>query len=209
MRNLAAANLTETQAAHLIPLAFGEFQFDEGTERIHTGVGDFVWGGFTWTGIGDFGGVEPIEEAEVLSPFAVRVTLSGITSVLVTRAQNSDIYGRTMRIYVGFLSDGDLVADPDIAWSGTMDTMDVKRGKENEIALSGESELKFFEKRNNKRFNDEDQQLEFPGDLGFEYLDQMQEANVVWGGRNVNFASRPVFVPAEGGRPDGGPADTG
>ncbi len=188
MRNLAAANLTETQAAHLVPLTFVSFAFDEGTEYFHTGVGDFVWGGQTWNGVGTFGSIEGIEEADSLTPFAVRCTLSGLSSTVLTRAQNSDIYGRVMMTYVGFLDDGDLVADPDVAWTGTMDTMDVKRGKVNDIALAGESDLKFFEKANNKKFNDEDQQLEFSGDLGFEYLDQMQEAEIVWRGARVSFS---------------------
>jgi len=195
MRSLAAANLTETQAANLVPLLFASFAFDEGTEYFHTGIGDIVTLGQTWFGVGDFGGIEPIEEADTLSPFAVRCTLSGLNATSLTRAQNSDIYGRAMKIYIGFLVDGALVAAPDIVWSGTMDTMDVKLGEENAIALSGESDLKFFDKANNKKFNDEDQQLAFAGDLGFEYLDQMAEAEIMWRGERASVSGNPVIQP--------------
>ncbi len=190
MRSLAAANLTETQAANLTPLVFGSFAFDEGTEYFHTGIGSIVTLGQTWNGVGDFGGIAPIEEADTLSPFAVRCTLSGLNATILTRAQNSDIYGRAMIMRIGFLVDGTLVANPDIIWSGTMDTLDVKRGEVNDVAVAGESDLKFFEKANNKRFNDEDQQLEFTGDIGFEYLDQMQEAEIVWRGARVSLSGR-------------------
>ena len=191
-RNLAAANLTQLQAAKLIPVLFGEFQFDEGTERLHTGVGTISWGGNDWMGVGTLGSIEPIEESLELSPYAVRVGLSGLNDTLTTRAQNSDIYGRAMILYVGFLVDGSLVADPDVIWSGTMDTMAVKRGKENHIVLQGESDLKFFDKSNGLLFTDEDQQKLYPGDLGFEYLDQMQEAEVIWRGARVQFGTHPV-----------------
>lgn len=204
-RNLAAANITQSQADHLVPILFGALEFDEGTEYLHTGIGQITWGGNDWTGVGALGSVEPIEESAVLSPFAVRLTISGLATTFVTRTQNSDIYGRPMKVYVGFLSDGDLVADPDIIWTGAMDTLTIKLGNENFIALQAESELKFFESTNGVRFTDEDQQLRFPGDLGFEYLDDMQEASIRWHGQsqrfgnNFDWANFDYYIPADYG----------
>lgn len=190
MRSLKAANLTQTQADKLVPIVFVEVGFDEGIERYHSGIGDIVWGGDTWSGVGDLGGISPIEEAEGISPYAARLTLSGLTSGTITRALGSDIYGRDLEIFVGFLVDGALVADPDTMWKGQMDTIAISLGDDNTVGLTGESELKIFREVNGKLFNDESQQRDFAGDLGFEYLDQMADAQIIWRGSRVTFTTR-------------------
>ncbi len=191
-RNLAAANLTESQAANLYPLMFAQLHFDEGVEYLHTAIGPFTWGGDTYTGVGDLGKIEPIEEGIELSPYAFRAELSGLDSTIRDRAQNSDIYGRDLFLYLGFLLDGVLVADPDPWWLGTMDTLDLIRGATNTAILTGEQDLKFFDRPNGIRFNDEHQQKLHSGDLFFEFLDQMQNAEVIWGGRDSLFNYDPA-----------------
>ena len=44
-----------------------------------------------------------------------------------------------------------------------------------------------------RRYTHDDQQIDFPGDLGFEFVPKLQELNLVWGGQNV-----PVSAPSGG-----------
>jgi len=175
-------------------------QFDEGTDRFHTGVGPITWGSNTWQGVGDLGRIERVQEGVELSPFALRMALSGIDATILDRAQNSDVYGRAVIVYLGFVdAAGDLVADPETIWSGTMDHPEIALGEGNEVMLTSESDLKRFETPNGSLFTDEDQQARYPGDLGFQYMQQLEDAKIVWRGEErVRFGRNPGRPPTRG-----------
>jgi hypothetical protein len=213
-RGLAAANVTASEAAHVRPILFVELQFGAGTEYLHNAVGPYTWGSHTWAGIGDLGAVSPIEEGDDFSPFAVRLTLSGINSSLLTTAQGVQIFERRVIIYLGFIGDdGLLVADPDEIWSGAMQTMAISLGGGlDTITLTAESELIAHRSANGAMFTDEDQQKRYAGDKFFEFLAQMQDARIQWGpnatgggsdvgrGSAVGRVTRPRPNPREGRR---------
>lgn len=181
-RGLAAANVTASIANHVRPILFVELQFGSGTVYLHNAVGSYVWGSQTWSGIGDLGAVSPIEEGDDLTPFAVRLTLSGISSSLLTTAQGVQIFNKRVRIYIGFIGeDGALVTTPDEIWSGAMQTMAITLGENNAITLTAESELIAHRFANGAMFTDEDQQKRYSGDKFFEFLAQMQDARIQWG----------------------------
>lgn len=201
-RGLSADNVAAATAAHVRPLFFVEFIFDGGTERLHNGLGDYTWGGFTWTGIGDLGEVSSIEEGDDLSPFGVTFKLNALDSVLLALAKSQEIYGRAVKVYLGFVGDdGLLVDDPDEFWSGRMETMTIELGGESDsIVVQAESELAIFKQANGRMFTNEDQQARYPGDQFFEYLDQMQDAKIQWGPGGER-----VVLPRESGSGRGPP----
>ncbi len=185
-RDIAAANITASEADHVVPVKFVHMALDSGDLRLHNAIGSLEFDSNTYTGVGDFGSIEALEESADLTPFAVRFQLSGLDSTILNAALTEDYFGRDVKIYLGWLSDGALVADPDEWWSGSVDKMDVVRGPDNAVVVTAESELRLFRKSNGKLFTDEDQQLDFAGDLFFEYVPQLQEARAVWGGQGAN-----------------------
>jgi hypothetical protein len=172
---------------------FLDLGFDTGTVRIHNGLGEYTFGGNTYTGLGDFGFIEPIEEGGELSPYSVSMGLSGIDDALKASGINlldsvmgEDLYMREVTVYTGAIgADGDLLADPAVHGTFFMDVPEVEVGTQNIVRLTCESEMALFDKRNNARYSDSDLQTEYAGDLGFEYLDQMVEAKIVWRGRKA------------------------
>ena len=129
--SVSAAALAQLSQRYVRPVMFVSLGFDSGTQYLHDAIGPYVWGGQTWQGTGDFGSVEMVEEGQDLSPYGVTLRLSGIDASLATEALTGDYVLSAVALYAGFVDSGNvLVADPDLIWSGTMDTIDVNAGDE-------------------------------------------------------------------------------
>lgn len=187
MRALSTAVITEIESATLRFVLFVKLEFDSGTIYLHNGIGTLTWGSNDWLGVGDFGSIEQIEEGVELSPYSLVLLLSGLDSSLMDEAMNQDYYLRPITLYFGSLdtSTGALVDDPDELWSGKMDTAEVSIGTVNGIRLTCESDFAVFDKANQSRFSDAHQQRDYSGDLIFQYMEQMVDTVVVWGGKKM------------------------
>lgn len=181
-RGLSAGNLAAIALPHIRPIVFVKFEFDGGTEYVHNAVGTFTWGSQTWTGIGAVGQISALEEGLDLSPFGVTMQLNALNPDLMAIATGEEVFNRRVTIYIGYLDEnGALVADPQERWSGYMDHVSIRLGGEDGIMLQCENDFRFFDRANGSLFTDEDQQRRFGGDVFFEFLDQMIDAQITWG----------------------------
>ncbi len=189
-RDLAAAIVTAADGQVVRPVTFVELAFDSptGTLYVHNDIGPITandWDGTsqTWEGVGDFGGIDEFEEGDEVSPYAVTLVLSGIDSTIASTVLTDDTVLRDVRILQGLLDeDRALVAQPHPMWEGFIDDQQVAIGDESVIRVTAESRMIAFEETNGILFNDSDQQELFAGDVGFEYLPQMLDAKIQWGG---------------------------
>ena len=194
-RGLPAAMLTSADGTVVRPVVFVELGFDApvGTMYVHDDVGDLTgedWDGVsrTWEGLGDLGGVEGVEEGEEISPYALSFTLSGIDADIASTVLTDDTVLRTVRVLLGFRdSDRSLVSQPHPWWSGQINDQQVLVGPESVIRVTAESRMIAFEEVNGRKFNEADQQEQHPGDLGLQYLEQMSDAKIKWGGDEKTF----------------------
>ena len=192
-RHLAAAAITEIESAFARPLTFAELALDGGTLYLHNGIGTYTWGGHDWLGVGDFGGVDLIEEGEQASPFAVRLRLSGLDTTLAAEALTGDYHLRDVTLYVGFLDASNvLVDDPDLIWAGQIDTMDVVAGVENMVMVTCESALAKLDRKNGKLYSDAEQRRGYSGDEFFKYLPEMRDLRLVWSETRASTLGRSV-----------------
>lgn len=76
-----------------------------------------------------------------------------------------------------------VLADPKLIFLGRMDTMEMQIGKTAVITLTAESRLADLERPRVRRFNDADQQAQYPGDRGLEWAERMVEWAGIWGKR--------------------------
>ena len=182
MRTLSTAASNALASDNVPYLLFIQLEFASGVVRVCNASYDFQWNGFTWVGAGNVGSIQPIEEGAELQMYGVAMQLSGIPSSLVANALNQSYRGRNAFIYVAPLdSNYNVIADPVIAFSGRMDTMQIEVSKTATITLSAESRLTDWERARVRRYNNEDQQQVYAGDLGFQYVPQMVEKQLVWG----------------------------
>ena len=97
-------------------------------------------------------------------------------------ALDEDYQGRTATIWAAPLdSEHRIVSDPVIVFKGRMDTMPITMGRSGEITVNLESRLVDWERARVRRYNDADQQAEYPGDLGLQFVEQMVEKQLIWG----------------------------
>ncbi len=181
-RNLNPATESATLAEVYRELILVELDFASGIVYAHSGVGNFIWGGKTYLGVGRLGKVSEIEETESLQANAIKLELSGVDPANVSISLNEEYQGRPARLYLAYLNENyQLIGDPVGPFSGQMDTMDGELGKVSTITLTVESRLVDWMRARVRRYTDADQQVEYPGDKGLEYVSQMAERQLPWG----------------------------
>lgn len=185
-RSIKAALITASTGDIFRPVVFATMDFDSGAVYVHNDIGPLTFDGNTFLGVGDFGHIEAVREGPLLSPYGLKILLSGLDTDMMDEAENQNYFLRDITIYVGALDeDGALVDDPDQIWAGFMDHMAYTLGNENLIQLTCESAMAVFDRSSGKRNSNEQQQLDHTGDLIFEYVHLMEDAKVVWNGKQV------------------------
>ena len=65
-----------------------------------------------------------------------------------------------------------------------MDVMSIQEsGEQATINITGESRLIDLEIARERRYTSEDQKIDFPDDKGLEFVADLQDKQIIWGGR--------------------------
>ena len=182
-RNMTPAVLGAMQGAVLRPALFVEAAFVSGPIYVWSGIGQITWNGQVWTGIGTLGSISTIEEGSTVAAKGITLTLSGIDASLLNDVMTEFQVGLPVSVTLGvFDTNNALIADPVCCFSGRMDqpTIDVT-GTLATIAINCENRLVEMNVAVDRRYTDEDQQMDYPGDLGFQFVNGIQEAQIYWG----------------------------
>lgn len=187
-RTLTAGMISACAAQQVAPAYFVEMIFDSTPLRLWSGSGNITWGGRTFTGTGDLGGISEIEESGKVAANGIELTLSGIPSGTISLALAEPYRGRRVYVWLGFFNTTTwaLIADPVAVFAGRIDTMRIKdSGETATIALSCESKLIDMQRARERRYTYEDQVDLFAGDKGFEYVAGLQEKEIFWGRKSA------------------------
>lgn len=191
-RGLSTNLITASESDVLKLVYFVKLELDSGTLYLHTGVGGYTWNSQTWLGLGDFGGISAIQEADEMKSFDITLILSGLDTDMMDEVLNQDYYLRPVTIFIGAVNidSNVLLADPDEIWSGFMDVATATLGAENTINIQCENEFSVFNKSNGSAFSDADLQQDYNGDLFFEFLPSMTDSIIVWRGKDATAGAR-------------------
>ena len=160
-----------------------KLNFDSGTIALWTGYGDITFGSQSYTGAGTLLGFSTVEETSEIAARGAQVTLDGIETSIVSLALQEPYQGRKALIYLGALSSGAVVADPTLIFDGRMDVMTIEdSGDTCTISLTLESRLIDLERSRVRRYTTEDQKINFSNDKGFDYVADLTDKQVNWGG---------------------------
>jgi hypothetical protein len=209
---MTAAMAVQLSASHIRPLFLMSAQFTDGTIYVWSGMGTLSWNGQTWIGLGTLGTISGVEESSEIKANNVTFTLSGIDPSLLGEALNQARQGYPVTLWFGFLDDQlNVVADPVQAYSGRMDVPVIEEGSDTStISLTVENRLIDLNRTKERRYTDQDQQIDFPGDTGFRYVAALQNWNGVWGrASGTGTHQRPTITgnnPGSGLRSGGGRA---
>ena len=186
-RDITSAFNTAITNQVVKPIIALELDFSDGILRLWNGYGNLTMtvdgSSQTFTGQGDMLGVTEVEESSTLSMSGVTLTLAGIKSSLISTALGANYTNRNGSIYLGlFDTSNNVIADVYTLFKGKMDVLNIQEGSETAvITLKLESRLVTFEKPSNRMYTFEDQQVDFPNDLGFEFIPDLQDKEIIWG----------------------------
>ena len=163
-----------------------ELAFSTGTLYFWNGYGDLTMmaGGSsnTFTGLGDLISVSPIAESDQVEAIGASLSLTGIKSSLISAALSALYTNRNASIYLGlFDTNKSVVSDVYTLFKGKMDIMKIDEGAETTSITNVENRLIVFDRPKERRFTHEDQQNRFAGDLGFEFVPDLQDKEIIWG----------------------------
>lgn len=164
------------------PFMAVELLFDSGAIRLWTGLTPLVVGGVTYTGAGSLLGVSAVEETSEIAAKGANMTLSGIPSEIISLALGEDYQGRTARVYFGLLNVTSGAPEMVEIFSGLMDQMNIEdTGQTLTVEVTVENRLIDLERPRVRRYTSEDQKRFYPNDLGFDFVNDLQDKEIVWG----------------------------
>jgi hypothetical protein len=159
-----------------------ELQFATGTLRLWSGLGPFYWDGVEFTGTGALLSVGTIDEAADLRTSETTFRLSGLDPAIRTVIAADAWQNRPAILWVAVLdSQGQVIGRPVRLRSHRMDTITVAEGQTISVTLTCENGMNGLDRAAPRRYTDQDQQSEYPGDLAFSFVPAVQEFELNWG----------------------------
>jgi hypothetical protein len=181
-RPMSSAMLAAIQSTDLQPALFVELTFNGATAYLWSGNTSITWNSQTWSGLGSLLSLAVAEDGATVEARGITITVSGLDPNLLPDCLNDFQLGLPAIAYLGFFSGGSLISTPITSWSGRMDlpTIDVS-GETATIAINCESRLLDMNIPCDRRYTQQDQQMTWPDDLGFQFVDSIQEFVLAWG----------------------------
>jgi len=182
-RDITAGFEAEIEADELRPALLVKLEFGSGDVLAWTGVGDLIYDSETYTGLGNFLTISPVQESQKLEANGLQFVLSGVNSSLVSLALTEDYQWRPISLFFAVLdADYSLIADPYQLFKGRMDIMEITDdGNESTIALNAENILIDLKESKERRLTPEDQIRYFPNDKGLNFVPTVQDIELAWG----------------------------
>jgi hypothetical protein len=178
------AALTEAKVFRPVFLFFLDWPADP--VYAWTGYGSITWDGHSWVGIGTYGTISQIDESKDGKANGISLTISALPSDMVAKALLDDASGAVGRVYMAAISeDGTLGADPYLIFEGFIDVVPMEDGGETS-SISVQLEKELIDRRfNDRRYTHEDQQIDYAGDMFFEFVAGLVDKEITWGGVTV------------------------
>ena len=184
---------------------YGGSTVTSGPLYLWTGHGTVEIEGKSYIGTGQFLELSAFEETTEIAARNATVTLSGIPSDLLALALSTPYQGHKCLIQFGVFTQGDVLKEDgsyvlkednghltlestdksrSIVFNGYMDQMTIAEGPEtSQIAMTVESRLIDLDRVRLRRYTSEDQKSRFPGDLAFDFVNDLQDKEIFWGRR--------------------------
>lgn len=178
-RNLAAGFASALQSSAIQPIILVELKFDSGAVRLSSGIGNITYNGFSYTGAGTLLAISSMEDTTDIAAKGITISLSGINPQALGIALSEKYQNRTANIYFSLSG---MVSDAVQVFSGLIDQMSINdTGETLTIAVSIESRLIDLERPRIWRYTSEDQKRVYPTDKGFDFVNDLQTKQIIWG----------------------------
>lgn len=185
-RGASASVQTEIAKAANQPIHLFELYLDGATTYATDAHRSIEWNGNTYPALGHFLGFEGVEESADMVISQARVSLSGVDQTLIAAVLAHEYIDRRLCIRKGFMDSASadaVIVDPIPIFDGRVDAPEIAEDPDARtcvVTISASSHWIDFERAPGRHTNHEEQQTWFPGDLGFEYVSQLNR-QIKWG----------------------------
>lgn len=168
---------------HVRYLEFYELDFPSGYLRLCNATHTVSWNGYDWLGAGLVGVRSGMEESGGFSAPSVTLQIAAVDPTIIGVALAENVRNRDARIWIAPLDENNVpLADPAGPWRYRIDAMPMQLGADQSvIGLTLVTREEDWDRALIRRYNQADQQLEYPDDRGFEYVEQMASREISWG----------------------------
>ena len=185
-RTIGSTFSTQLSSSQTRPFYAVEFLYTQNL-RIWTGYGEFTIAGQQYLGLGNLISIGQVQETAETKASGIKISASGLNPDVLASALNETQQGVVVNVYFGVLTTSDnaqsIVDDPYQIFSGFVDTVQIlEDGDNSTISFDIESKLISLERPLDFRYTDQDQKHFFPNDKGLEFVDDLQDKEIIWGG---------------------------
>jgi hypothetical protein len=172
--------------------------WDEGLPSPEAGEQEYM-------GLGGLASMSVLNETTELSAQTIQLTLSGIPNNIITDVFSDEYIGKTVYIWYATLDPETYAVEggqsgPVLLFAGRMDFADVEFGDSASITINATSRLADWERPRGGRFNHVYQVRHVdPTDLGFKYVEALQDKTFTWGAATLIDRDGPGSRPGGGG----------
>ena len=171
-RDLDSETLSALDESVIYAVNFVEMLFPDGALRLHTGIGNRIFLGETYTGAGNLGQISEIEETTELRAAGIDLSLSGVPSELLSKVLTENIRNKSIKIWFCVCdSNFEIIGDEILVFAGTMDTLAIDdQGQTSSIRVTAESRMIDLSRPRTQVYTDEFQRTIDATDASHEYL---------------------------------------
>ena len=174
---VAELGLTSNQPIHLY-----EGSFENGTVYLTDAPFAISWNGNEYGAAGRALGFSDISESSALRLHSIQVRLSVVDQHFIGILLNEDYVGRRLVIRKALISGGGVMVDPFPIFDGFMDGVSIQEGSADGSSVMAVAASTHWGDvaRNGRHTNHEQQQIHFAGDMGFEFVSEINK-DIMWG----------------------------
>lgn len=178
-----SAALAAAGAKNVYPALLGQLIALSGPVNLWTGRGTLTWAGITFQGAGQLLSFSGFDETSQIEARGITVEMSGFDPATLGLVLRELRHGQPITVWLAlFTAAGELIVDPIKLWAGAVDTGAAEtEGPTAKVTVGAESKLLLLNVPADRRYTNEDQQRDHPGDTGFSFVPQIQERTIYWG----------------------------
>lgn len=183
-RGATAAVLTEIAADACRPVHLCKIVFSGSTVYMTDAYKAVEWDSQTWVAMGHFLSFSDIEETGGVEVSSCTVGLSGVDQSYISLFLNNEFIDREVSIWKGFLdSSMSVISNPVLIFSGRVNRPGISENPDDgtcTVSVEASSHWVDFQRIPGRHTNNTEQQIHYPGDLGFEYASD-KTRQMKWG----------------------------
>lgn len=191
-RSLTANVLTAIDKTVIYPILLIKINTSGGFVRYWTGYGTLVFNSEDYLGVGKAIGISDVRETGDLRANGLTISLSGVNQDFISIAIDQLQQGLEAIAFIAFFDNSTklLLDDPYEIFTGITDIPIISEGKDTAIiGVKCENRLVALNIPKIRKYTKEDQRIDFPNDLGFDFVPGLQDKPVIFGTRGNDAAN--------------------